>query len=72
MHPLPITPVGSAHPGMSRDPLLPPLVYRFSPLSSRADMTPEQVVHDHVARQQVSRELGHERLSIVGLYIGTK
>ena len=37
---------------------------------SREALTPEQQQQDRAARQQISRDLGHERLAIVALYIG--
>jgi site-specific recombinase XerC len=37
---------------------------------SRQSMTPQQRERDREARQQVSRELGHERISVVAVYCG--
>ena len=38
---------------------------------SRRDMTLEQQEEDREARQTISREMGHERLEIVSVYIGS-
>lgn len=38
---------------------------------SRKDMSPEQKLLDRSIRQLISRELGHERLSVVAQYIGS-
>lgn len=37
---------------------------------SRKELTPEQQVKDSFARQTISRELGHERIEVVGVYLG--
>lgn len=34
------------------------------------DLTPEQQIIDQWARQVISRELGHERIGVVGVYLG--
>ena len=33
-------------------------------------LTPEQRAQDAIARQTISRELGHERASILNVYLG--
>lgn len=37
---------------------------------SRKELTPEQRIKDEFARQTISRELGHERIEVVGVYLG--
>jgi hypothetical protein len=37
---------------------------------SRQSLAPEQRERDREARQQVSRELGHDRLAVVAVYCG--
>lgn len=37
---------------------------------SRKELTPEQQIKDTFARQTISRELGHERIEVVGVYLG--
>lgn len=36
----------------------------------RNQLNPEQKIKDHRARMQISKELGHERLAIVSVYLG--
>lgn len=37
---------------------------------SKRELTFEQVIKDQTARQQISRELGHERIQITNVYLG--
>lgn len=37
---------------------------------ARKELAPEQQIKDAFARQTISRELGHERIEVVGVYLG--
>ena len=37
---------------------------------ARKELTPEQKIKDTFARQTISRELGHERIEVVSVYLG--
>lgn len=37
---------------------------------TRKELTPAQQIKDEFARQTISRELGHERIEVVGVYLG--